>query len=421
MGPGPTASVINETELGSIAGDHVRNFGNGIPLGYQHVGPLPSPLPDPAEEQQKMLKFFDHDGPFYGAIRDASWTEYNLCAIEITQENLGDFFDNLSNDAQRSSYWASEIQGSLIPKHAWRVHSEVLNKIELEWTGLDRDHLDGRLHDTTFIVNFALTSGLSYPKIASRALATDWTAWNIVHSLTFVAIAQDALDLITKRVSESSAWATELQSTPFYDAETVAGFFARIRLAPTRQSLAAAVYSTHWKTSSRAHPATRNALPGPAFCEPIWMVSAKMTSFLGLPHRVRRLLNPGKTGPSRSFLRCSSQNSRQPTFGRGLLDWPHHKYQIKNDTHIVLVSADLPQEKGITIGHCIFVIDPENIPHEVQEGSPTLSAVHHYEVSINTSNGGSEWRPRPTQVTSIKEFAARLSDFETLLRKIKAI
>ena len=262
MGPGPTASVVDETEFGSVLGERPR-FQPGSPPSYP---PAPQPTTftaDPMEQRQNMLRFFDHDDPCYRAIRDACWTEHSLCAIEIILDNIESFFASLSSDEEEVSSWAHKLQQCHVPKNTWRLSLAALNELELEWTDCDRNLLLERHLDEIFVVSFALTSGISYPNVLSRSLANDGSEWKVIHSLTFVAISEDALNVIVDKAGSGRDWAQDLQASPLYDPEVAAGFFARMRLAPARQFLAAALYSTRRIASNQSSLRDSNNTPNP--------------------------------------------------------------------------------------------------------------------------------------------------------------
>ena len=199
-----------------------------------------------------MLRFCYHDDPCFGAIRDACWTEHSLCAIEITLENIEFFFASLNSDQEDVSTWARKLQQCLVPKHAWRLNFAALNEPELEWTDRDRNLLLERHQDEIFVVSFALTSGILYPNVLSRSLSNEGSEWKIFHSLTFVAVSEDALNVIVDKAGSGRNWARDLRAAPLYNPEVAAGFLARIRLAPARQSLAAAIYSTRRITTNQS-------------------------------------------------------------------------------------------------------------------------------------------------------------------------
>ena len=93
----------------------------------------------------------------------------------------------------------------------------------------------------------------------------------------------------------------------------------------------------------------------------------KESNSTGLPHLIRRRLVPGRTEPSFPFLRWSFQNSHQSDRGKDLLDWTHRKHRIGKETHAILVSTEVPRGSKYAMAHCIFVLDAESIPSEIEQ------------------------------------------------------
>lgn len=237
--------------------------------------------------------------------------------------------------------------------------------------------------------------------------------------------------MIFDKAGSGRNWAQDLRAAPLYDPEVAAGFFARIRVAPARQSLAAAIYSTRRITSNESSlrgssnpPNLKERTSTPSY-EQVWILPMKESNSIGLPHLIRRRLVPARAGraePNFPLLRWSFQNSHESGRGSELLDWTHCKHRIGRETHAVLVSTEVPRGSKYAMAHCMFVLEGESIPSEIEKTPPSLTSVQHFDIDMNETNEGLQSRPKPRLVTSeATKLGARLLDFHELLCKICSI
>ena len=376
----PTPSLVNGTEIGSVRGDRPMP----IPFNYKPATTRNASDSNAHKEHVDLLRFFDDDEKTNEAIRDASLVERNLCAIELTLENLDLFLGALTTNTRQERREAAKFLDLFVQEHAWCVSAQTLDEIERLWTNHDRISSEMRTPDEQFIVRFGLACEVSWPGRESRSLSSEPSAWKIVHSLSYVAVSVKVWTELEKRGRKPKSWAGDKDSALYVDQAAVLKLFKRAKKTPTRSLLAAALQSTNVVSShciSKPRSSSRKVLSCEARQgELLWLAETQSLSVVDYPTSVYHLLATGRIAPTFSFLRFSLETGHndhshapasdylQPDIACSLLNSETASEILHESTSLVLLKTKRsPKSSNGQPQLCMFIIDT-NKAHEQYAG-----------------------------------------------------
>ena len=360
-----TTTLAADTDLMTVVGNQYRD----VSIDFRESTDDEAVPIETGPYSPQLLQFFDQTRPTHACIRDARFMVHEVVGIDITKDNFEDYLSCISKDASRERRYARKLQQSLSPEHAWYVSAGTIDAIEYLWTGKDREHEDFRSHEDHFVVNFVITSQIERTELPGTEDDKHKISWQQVHTLYFVAISEDVIDMINeKSVSHAdkqllpAARNVDNIRTGFIqpghkvDKSVALPFFEKIRNASVRECLASAVTSNQTMTSHDRTGALRSSLGRPR-------LRVAPTSYMTteLPKAVYALLKVGRTQLEAPFLRTSSFWHEQKPTDTVLLSWLDQGQVIPESEQVLFVYAvketrRIPVVRDCT--HCIFVIDP---------------------------------------------------------------
>ncbi|KIW91594.1 uncharacterized protein Z519_07561 [Cladophialophora bantiana CBS 173.52] len=306
-------SLVADTDVGSLHNDFPPfvdvdidepTIGNDI----EQIEPFAVP---------HLLRFFDHENL---AFRDARYMTYKVWALHVTLENLDQFLSKMDT-TEKAKQLARQLWRSVRGQGTWSVTADCLNAVEKLWTGQDRESHTFQNPEQRFLASFAVDS--YFTDGGNRGMVR-LDLWNQVHTLTYVAIAQDALQALRERTKfNPRSLHLDIADCPMIPTECVVDLFKSVRFSSVRQCFAAAIARSRLSSGSRprsqgdlySFPAcpTRHGLVRyftPILTTPQYSGSASPAELL---KRIYKLLKIGMAEPSESFLRVSQQSVKHET------------------------------------------------------------------------------------------------------------
>jgi hypothetical protein len=185
--------------------------------------------------------------------------------------------------------------------------------------------------------------------------------WDQIHALSYIAIAQDALQAVRERTKLNPRLLNlDLTEWPEISTEWVADLFKKLRFAPVRQCFAAALSNSSlcssWETATQDHPSSFPACPDVHGSVKFFVPTLKefvsgsiMRTAAGLPKRIYSLLKIGMAEPTENFVRASrslSNHHSRSTYSSSMA-WATRALKIIGSYNVCLVEAPPTKVPGI--------------------------------------------------------------------------
>jgi hypothetical protein len=146
-------------------------------------------------------------------------------SLYITEDNLSLLFQSTKTDEHAQSM-ARKILKFL--KDCWRVKREALDRLELMWTGKDRENENIYSPDKIFLVVVTLTAYLT-------------PSWEQVRELSYLAISAGTLEAIQGYANQSISDDWDVTKLPYVDNQDIVSIFEAFRSIPVRDNLLATI------------------------------------------------------------------------------------------------------------------------------------------------------------------------------------
>lgn len=312
---------------------------------------------------QDCLKRFDSPN---GVLRDTSFIRSRCMALHITKDNLSLLMKSMKT-ADKAQKAAENILRCL--KDAWRVNNEALDKLELAWTGADRENTSWYSLEKVFLVTMTLSAYIS-------------PDWEQTRELCYLAVSEGVVEELFQyaKLKSNQRWLSS--DFPWVEEEAFVSFFSayleisakdNLLAAISRSSVSTKIFTdktdrTTTKTDDCAEKnplrvASIEKLPGSTkyrFDTAILPDSQAHTR--GFVSSIYNLYKIGRNEPSSSILRISNRMDHYKQRREGALEsmWPSlssatsSSYQGQ-DT--IFVSSKSPSNVPQYAELCLFLMD----------------------------------------------------------------
>ncbi|EXJ68816.1 uncharacterized protein A1O5_07747 [Cladophialophora psammophila CBS 110553] len=356
-------SLLADTDVGSTYNDFPGIFGDDIdePAIANYIEQIePFDVPH-------LLTFFDHGNL---ALRDARYMTHKVLALHVTLENLDQILSKM-NTKESARQLARQLWRAISGIGTWSVTADCLNAVEKLWTGQDREPYTFQNPEQRFLTSFAVDSYLTDGD--TRGMVK-FDLWNQVHSLTYIAIAHDALRALQVRANFGPRPPyLDIANCPEIHTERVVDLLRSLRFSSVRQCFAAAIARSQLYSGSRRRP-QGDVSSFPA-CQTEYGVVRYFTPFLTtfqrpasaspaiLPRKMYKLLKIGMAEPAESFLRVSQQSTKHEIKATrsGPVTWSRETREMIREFDAVLVEGVDAEtkngEKHDLARYCLFFFD----------------------------------------------------------------
>lgn len=297
-----------------------------------------------------FLKFFDLTRDLGigcgvdGVIRDGSIMEHLFYGIEITTDTIDDVMKSFKVNEYRD--FARKLQSDL-SKQAWLVTGEALDEVEKLWTGHDREYTIFRNPYEKFIVKFAVSS--FFKEMSSNIGQDRGIGWDQVHNLTYIAVAEEAIDRLREITDLKRGWTLDHHESLVMDKEALKDFFRPIRHASVCKCLAAASSMVEMVTGTKVLTAKSKLAA---------VLEREDNSRIAQipPRAYHRLTGGGQLEPQASFLHVSRHIGSQSALQAHHSYWPGIRHATTQAGSVVL-AYDLRPAASFSTRLCIFYVD----------------------------------------------------------------
>ncbi|KIX06830.1 uncharacterized protein Z518_04806 [Rhinocladiella mackenziei CBS 650.93] len=355
------------------------------------IGEMPELDTDDITEQiepfgvPQLLKFFDNQDI---AFRDARYMHHKVCALHVTLANLDKFLYSVRT-MKEAKLLARKLWRSIRGQWTWSVTAECLNIVEKLWTDKERELHAFQNPEQLFLVSFAVESYLAHGEQLRPGRGERAGQWDQIHRLSYIAIAHDALPALRERTKLSPrSLQVRIEDCPKVPTEWVVDLFERMRFAPVRQSLAAAIIRS--RLGSESYKSSPDKQDGFATCPdargrvkyfaPALTKSegSSVLSSAELPWVIYNRLKIGMTEPSESFLRVSQHFGKHDTDRTcsRRANWARRTQSIlRNYAAVLVAGVDGDDERVYSVRHCVFVLDLPPINENERGDTSSTAAV----------------------------------------------
>lgn len=308
------------------------------------------------------LKVFDSPN---GVLRDASFIRSRCMALHITKDNFSLLMKSMKT-ADKAQKAAENILRCL--KDAWRVGHEALDKLELAWTGADRENTSWYGLEKVFLVTMTLSAYIS-------------PDWEQTRELCYLAVSEGVVEELFQyaKLKSNQRWLSS--DFPWVEEEAFVSFFSMYLEMSATDNLLAAISRSSVSTKIFTDKTDRTTKKTDDCVEKnTWRV----TSIEKLPDRTKyrfdtavlpdsqahtrgfvssiyNLYKIGRNEPSSSILRISNRlDHKQPREDALESMWPSlssattSSYQGQ-DT--IFVSSKTPSNLPQHAELCLFLMD----------------------------------------------------------------
>jgi hypothetical protein len=212
------ASIADDSEIRSL-GDHMQRY-----LDTDLEQCLMENRPDPRDPYPQ------HDGKYswldseHCVFRSICWAHARVSALYITKENLKTLLRSFTSKTVAGRHARDLLR---LFREAWKVTPDALEALEFMWTGTQREDPD--LYGTTqsFCAVFTV----------AEYFTSDWEQ---ISELTYIAIAENALDDLKAYVDLQQPIHVYPSELPQVQQEHLVGYFRHYRQSSARSRLHAA-------------------------------------------------------------------------------------------------------------------------------------------------------------------------------------
>jgi hypothetical protein len=287
-------------------------------------------------------------------------------ALHITKDNFSLLMESMKT-ADKAQKAAENILRCL--KDAWRVNNEALDRLELAWTGVDRENTSWYGLEKVFLVTVTLSAYIS-------------PDWEQTRELCYLAVSDGVVEELFQyaKLESNQRWLSS--DFPWVDEDVFVPFFSAYLQISAKDNLLAAIFRSSVSTKLFTDKTDRNTTKTDDYAmKNTWRVpsieklpgSTKYrfdTAVLpdsqahtrGFISSVYNLYKIGRNEPSSSILRISNRTDYQKQCPEGALEsmWPtlssstSSSYQ-RQDT--IFVGSKSPSNAPQYPELCLFLID----------------------------------------------------------------
>ncbi|OBT59599.1 hypothetical protein VE04_00034 [Pseudogymnoascus sp. 24MN13] len=171
---------------------------------------------------QDRLKKFDSPN---GVLRDTSFIRSRCMALHITKDNFSLLMKSMQT-ADKARKAAENILRCL--KDAWRINNEALDKIELAWTGADRENTSWYGLEKVFLVTMTLSAYIS-------------PDWEQTRELCYLAVSEGVVEELFQHAKLKSNQRWLSSDFPWVGEEEFVSFFSSYLEMSAEDNLLAAI------------------------------------------------------------------------------------------------------------------------------------------------------------------------------------
>ncbi|KIX09366.1 uncharacterized protein Z518_00445 [Rhinocladiella mackenziei CBS 650.93] len=213
------ASIADDSEILSL-GDHMQRFLD-TDLAQRLMEERPDPQ-DPSMQHDALYRWLDSE---HCVFRSTCWAHARVSALYITRENLKTLLKSFASNSVSRKHARDLLR---LFREAWKVTPDALEALEFMWTGTQREDPD--LYGTTQSFCAVFT-------VAAYFLSD----WEQVSELTYIAIAENALDDLKAYVDPQQPIHVYPSELPQVQQEHLVGYFRHFRQSSARSRLHAAM------------------------------------------------------------------------------------------------------------------------------------------------------------------------------------
>jgi hypothetical protein len=277
----------------------------------------------------------------HGVIRHASSIQSRLFGLYITSNSLESLLLSFQTPAKAQKFTREVLKAM---KQCWRANADTLEALEVKWTGNYREREESYDSEKTFYVAFALTAYMS-------------PLWDQVREFSYLAVAEDAVDLLLGQADFVKAINILPQEHPIVGLQSLEDFCDNMRSASIVENLCATMSS-----ASLAGKATNETYL------PRWTVEKTSGLTLGFKPdeegQIRRIVSTiytlhiiGRREPSEPFLRISKRNDRQSQEAISPNVWPLREAAPTFKDGVALIGAHASSAKVKVPEWCYYIVD----------------------------------------------------------------
>ena len=213
------ASIADDSEIRSL-GDHMQRFLD-TDLEQCLMESRPDPQ-DPYPQHNSMYRWLDSE---HCVFRSICWAHARVSALYITKENLKTLLRSFTSKTVSGRHARDLLR---LFREAWRVTPDALEALEFMWTGTQREDPDLYGATQRFCTVFTVAAYFT-------------SDWEQVSELTYVAIAENALNDLKAYVDLQQPIHVYPSELPQVQKEHLVGYFRHFRQASARSRLHAAL------------------------------------------------------------------------------------------------------------------------------------------------------------------------------------
>lgn len=293
----------------------------------------------------------------YGVIRHASFIQNLLVGLYITSDDLESLLLSFPT-AGKAQNFAREVVKAM--KECWRAKADTLDALEVKWTGKRRHCEEFSESETTFYLAVELTAYMS-------------PLWDQVREFAYVAVAEDAVDLLSTQAGLSEPVNIRPEDHPIIGEQALESYCDRVQNVSIMDNLLAAMSSAslNGKASHEDYPPVstleKTSRLTLGFKPDVTGHIRRMVSTIYSSHKI------GRREPSEPFLRVSKRHDQQSREANVPTVWPQSgRTPPEGGDGVLLLHSSADDLKAKVPKWCYYIV---NGPVEISDGWRVLQTV----------------------------------------------
>lgn len=363
-------SLGNDSDIFSIV-DRVAFWPQGTDTDAI-IGPYEAEAMNTTGIQDRLQAF---DSP-HGVVRNARYIQSRLIALHITEDNLYLLIQSMQTPEK-----AREAAGTILKclKDCWRVTAEALDRIELMWTGKDRENANLYSPDKVFFVAVTIAAYLS-------------PTWEQTRELCYLAVSEAVIDVLIEHAALKNSKKWDPSDFPYIESDKLVRKFEAFRSITIQDNLIAAISRACLSTTLYVEKPRNQSGP-----DVIWVKSkerfenamyrnsvkyrfdaaimadrqALAREFVSSIYNLHKI---GRNEPSTSILRISTRlDDQEPNPPKTNNIWPRSKeLGYLEQRRLFFIVSKNPNNVSHYAELCVFLKD-ESALEEIYQAHPSLS------------------------------------------------
>lgn len=330
----------------------------------------------------------------HGVIRHASFIQTWMLGLYITSDNLETLLHSFPTQVKAQKF-AREFFKSM--KTSWRVSAETLEALETTWAS------EGRQREALYEPQL-----MFYVKFTLCAYFTPF--WDQVRELSYLAIAEDAIDLLLTHANFTNKVSIQRQQHPVVRLEALESFWKRVQNTSVLDNLAAAMSRV---SLSGAAIRAEEKIPPELIVQDNQKLNLvfhpdKRAPGRRLVHSIYNMHKIGRREPAEPFLRTSKQHDKQDFKENTPALWPKQKDALVSSGEFFLLNDSwCPPETSLYIVTESYQIPDRWTAWQVVQEELSTGCVY-YVKTMDTSR--KEYNNDPIGMSIAREPSERRTD-----------